>query len=71
MNGYGNMKIGLMCLNCGRIAPTLDIYWNYVFEYREDKSIIHLLCPDCRHFGCIENITYMVVEEVDEDETQT
>ena len=63
MSEHGDMKVGLMCLNCGRIAPTLDIYWNYVFEYTGDKPIVHLVCPDCRHFGCIENITYMVVEK--------
>ena len=57
---YGDMKPGLMCLNCGRIAPTFDIYWNLVFDY-ENKKIV-LLCPDCRHFNCIVNITYMVLE---------
>ncbi|RLF43426.1 MAG: hypothetical protein DRN18_00105 [Thermoplasmata archaeon] len=60
MTGYGDMKLGLMCLNCGRIAPTLDIYWSFVFDYKNNEPII--VCPECLHINCIERITYMVAE---------
>ena len=62
--GYGDMTYGLMCYNCGRIAQASDMFWNVVFECKgENKDrIIHVVCPECHHFGsCIDNVTFMVI----------
>ena len=60
---YGEMKIGMMCLNCGYLTPANDMMWSHIWEYREDDvPIIHLICPMCGHIKSNEVVTYMIVD---------
>ena len=64
MSEYGDMKIGMMCLNCGYLTDASDIFWSWVYEYREgDVPVLCLLCPRCHHIKSNEVITYMVLEK--------
>ena len=64
MNEYGDMQIGMMCLNCGYLTNANDMLWGHIFEFREDDvPVLHLLCPRCHHIKSNEVITYMIVEK--------
>lgn len=64
MSDYGAMKKGMMCLNCGYLTDASDMFWSWVYEFREnDVPIIRLVCPECRHIKSNEIVTYMVVDK--------
>ncbi len=67
MSEYGDMKIGMMCLNCGYLTDASDIFWSRGYEFREDNApLLHLMCPKCHHIKSNEIITYMVVDKEDD-----
>jgi len=60
VNEYGDMQIGMMCLNCGYLTDVNDMEWIPIFEFREnDVPLVHLLCPKCHHIKSNEVITYI------------
>ena len=64
MSEYGDMKRGMMCLNCGYLTDASSKFWSWVYEFREGKvPVVHLLCPKCRHINSNEVVTYMIVEK--------
>ena len=64
ISNYGNMKKGMMCLNCGYLTDASDMFWGWVYEFREDDvPLVHLICPICHHINSNEVVTYMIVEK--------
>jgi len=67
MSDCGDMKRGMMCLNCGYLTNANDMGWISIFEFREnDVPVLHLLCPKCHHIKSNEIVTYMVIEKESE-----
>jgi uncharacterized Zn finger protein len=62
---YGDMDIGLMCMECGYLTYARDLFWIPAFRYDGDEPdehpTVHLKCPEC---GVVdpENVTFMILE---------
>jgi len=58
MSEYGDMQIGMMCLNCGHLTDVSDMFWAHIYEFREDDvPVVRLLCPMCHHINSNEVVT--------------